>query len=75
MKPWMWIVIAFIFLIVIIYAIYAWQKGQEDERKLEAAKIAAATGGDTAEERTNIWKILSGITGVLGEEDVRFRRA
>ena len=75
MKPWMWITIAAIFLIVIMYAIYAWQKSQEEERKLEAAKIAAETLGDTPEEKSNIWKIISGITGVLGEEDVKFKRA
>ncbi len=75
MKPWMWITIAAIFLIVIIYAIYAWQKSQEEERKLAALKIAAEQEGTTTEERSNIWRIISGITGVLGEEDFKFKRA
>ena len=75
MKPVYWIIIAVIFLIVIGYAIYAWQKGQEEERKLEAAKLAAENFGDTPEEKTNIWKIIAGITGVLGDQNVGYNRA
>ena len=68
MKPWVWIVIAAVLLIVIIYGIYAWQQSKSEEAAIERARIAAMQGGGTEEGgKTNIWALISGLTGVFAE--------
>ena len=66
----MWVVLGVLLLSAIVYGIYAWAKSAEEERKLEAARLAAKGPTGTEEEKSNFWKIIAGIAGVLGEEGV-----
>ena len=59
MKPWHWILIA-LFLLVIIFAVYAIQQAQKAPKVIVQAP---------AETKAGIWEIIAGLKGLFPKKD------
>jgi len=70
MKTWMWVVVGLIVLSLIGYFIYVQNKSAKEKAlndQIQAASLAIAIQNQNKPRVSNIFDVISGITGILGD--------